>query len=342
MVARREARHLRALDPGVGAGVRARRRRDRRAPGPSRPARHGLVALRGVVRELLAVSRESRRPAITPRCTAGATTTSSRPTGRPRLDAWDPEGVGRAVRGHRRPLRRARDQAPRRLLPLAHRRAQPAPARLPLARATWWASWPTPCGPAGLRFGVYYSGGLDWTFNDHPIGAFSDLLAAQPRGDYVDYAEAHVARADRALRAERAVERHLVAGTGGAARSLARVEYYQAVPDGVVNDRFMPWSPLWEAARDQARPGGCSTGVAARSARGRQRASCRRSRRCSTCARPSTRCSTPCSRTPWECVRGIDRSFGHNRAVGRGALPRAGASCCGRSSTSRPRAATCC
>src|SRR5258705_62565 len=44
----------------------------------------------------------------------------------------------------------------------------------------------------GLRFGVYYSGGLDWTFNDRPIGAFSDLLAAQPRGDYVEYAEAHV------------------------------------------------------------------------------------------------------------------------------------------------------
>ena len=30
----------------------------------------------------------------------------------------------------------------------------------------------------GLRFGVYYSGGLDWTFNDHPIGSFSDLLEA--------------------------------------------------------------------------------------------------------------------------------------------------------------------
>ena len=38
------------------------------------------------------------------------------------------------------------------------------------APATWSASWPTRCGAVGLRFGVYYSGGLDWTFNDHPIG----------------------------------------------------------------------------------------------------------------------------------------------------------------------------
>jgi len=40
-----------------------------------------------------------------------------------------------------------------------------------------------------MRFGVYYSGGLDWTFNDQPIGSFSDLLAAQPRGEYLAYAE---------------------------------------------------------------------------------------------------------------------------------------------------------
>ena len=43
-----------------------------------------------------------------------------------------------------------------------------------------------------MRFGVYYSGGLDWTFNEHPIGSFSDLLAAQPGEGYAAYAEAQV------------------------------------------------------------------------------------------------------------------------------------------------------
>ena len=43
-----------------------------------------------------------------------------------------------------------------------------------------------------MRFGVYYSGGLDWTFEDRPLGAMSDVIAAIPRGDYPDYAAAHL------------------------------------------------------------------------------------------------------------------------------------------------------
>ena len=32
----------------------------------------------------------------------------------------------------------------------------------------------------GLRFGVYYSGGYDWTFEDHPIGSLSSGVVAWP------------------------------------------------------------------------------------------------------------------------------------------------------------------
>ena len=46
--------------------------------------------------------------------------------------------------------------------------------------------------------------------------------------------------------------------------------------------------------------------------------------------------------TPWECVRGIDASFGHNEQSDEARLPVAAATCCGRGSTSWPRAATCC
>ena len=45
---------------------------------------------------------------------------------------------------------------------------------------------------AGMRFGIYYSGGYDWTFGAHPIGSLSDGVIAMPRGDYTAYATAQV------------------------------------------------------------------------------------------------------------------------------------------------------
>ena len=163
----------------------------------------------------------------------------------------------------------------------------------------------------GLRFGVYYSGGLDWTFNDHPIGAFSDLLPAQPRGDYVGYAEAHVR--ELIARYRPSVLWNDISWPASAARLAGLLlEYYAAVPDGVVNDRFMPWSPVWEAAKTKpARM--VLDRVAARSAKA--------DRGIVPPKPPMFDVRTPeytvfdtVQPTPWECVRGIDRSFGHNRA----------------------------
>ncbi len=45
---------------------------------------------------------------------------------------------------------------------------------------------------AGMRFGIYYSGGLDSTFDDRPMGSVAEMLDAVPRGDYPAYAEAQV------------------------------------------------------------------------------------------------------------------------------------------------------
>jgi len=163
----------------------------------------------------------------------------------------------------------------------------------------------------GLRFGVYYSGGLDWTFNDHPIGSFSDLLTAQPRGDYVAYAEAHVRELIGRYRPS--VLWNDISWPAPAPRLACLLsEYYERVPDGVVNDRFMPWSPLWELAR---------TGPV-------RRVIDRAAARAAAADRgvvppkpPMFDVRTPeytvfddVQRSPWECVRGIDRSFGHNRA----------------------------
>jgi alpha-L-fucosidase len=163
----------------------------------------------------------------------------------------------------------------------------------------------------GLRFGVYYSGGLDWTFNDHPIGTFSDLLLAQPRGEYTDYADAQV----RELidRYEPSVLWNDISWPGDQSHLAALLTYYyRRVPDGVVNDRFMPWSPVWRAAT--TRPARWAIdGLVARGARA--------DRGIVPPRPPLFDVRTPeyttfgeVQSTPWECVRGMDHSFGYNRA----------------------------
>lgn len=161
----------------------------------------------------------------------------------------------------------------------------------------------------GLKFGLYYSGGLDWTFNDRPIGSFSDLLLAQPRGAYVAYAEAQV----REL-----IDRYKPTvlwndiSWPAPARRLAELltAYYRAVPDGAVNDRFMPRSALWRLAatrparqlldRAAARSAAADAGIIP------PRPPMFDFRTPEYTVFPEAR-----SRA-WECVRGIDRSFGYN------------------------------
>jgi alpha-L-fucosidase len=45
---------------------------------------------------------------------------------------------------------------------------------------------------AGLRFGIYYCGGFDWSFDATPIGTMSAVVRAIPRGSYRAYADAQV------------------------------------------------------------------------------------------------------------------------------------------------------
>lgn len=94
----------------------------------------------------------------------------------------------------------------------------------------------------GLRFGVYYSGGLDWTFNDAVIRDLPTLMAAVPQSpDYVDYATGHW----REL-----IERYapsIIWNDIGypAAANVAELfaDYYNTQPDGVINDRFRQGPP---------------------------------------------------------------------------------------------------
>ncbi len=162
---------------------------------------------------------------------------------------------------------------------------------------------------AGMRFGLYYSGGMDWRFDDRPMGAMSDVLAGVPQGDYPAYAEAQVRELIDRYRPS--VLWNDIAWPAPGKQLWPLFEhYYREVPDGVVNDRWMPWNPLFAAARTKA--GGRAVDTAIQ----RQ---VRREGGLVPPPAPHFDVRTPEYATfpdiqpkPWECVRGMDHSFGYN------------------------------
>ncbi len=135
----------------------------------------------------------------------------------------------------------------------------------------------------GLRFGAYYSGGLDWTFGGLGIDSVDALQAALPTDPaYAAYVRAHWLEL---------IERHHPdvlwndvrhpGGSDDAHELFAR--FYREVPDGVVNDRFD------------------LLGVAAGSAH-------------ADIVTPEHRALSGVPRRPFEVSRPLGGSFGWNRA----------------------------
>ena len=91
---------------------------------------------------------------------------------------------------------------------------------------------------AGLRFGVYYSGGIDWTFQGLGIKSWATLYGAIPQDDtYHAYAEAHWHELIRKYNPDVLWNDIGYPRFGeGAAQLMA--DFYNSNPEGVVNDRF--------------------------------------------------------------------------------------------------------
>ncbi len=96
---------------------------------------------------------------------------------------------------------------------------------------------------AGVRFGIYYSGGLDWGFSDLPpiMGPIGNALRPRDRA-YADYAFDQVADLIERYRPEVLwgdIE-WPDAGKIAGAKSLIELfdRFYGARPEGVVNDRW--------------------------------------------------------------------------------------------------------
>jgi alpha-L-fucosidase len=129
----------------------------------------------------------------------------------------------------------------------------------------------------GLRMGLYYSGGYDWTFVPGPIAEAADYQTVKPQSEaYGRYVDAHFRELIR--RYQPAVLWNDIDYPKSGHPLEIMAEYYDAVPDGVIDDRFGVEhsdfkSPEYETLKE-------------------------------------------ISSTKWEECRGLGRSFGYNRAEG--------------------------
>jgi alpha-L-fucosidase len=90
----------------------------------------------------------------------------------------------------------------------------------------------------GLRMGLYYSGGYDWPYNDAVLRNPADAALAVPaEPDYERYATAHVRELIDRYRPS-VLWNDICWPAGGNLAELF-AHYYNTVPEGVVNDRWL-------------------------------------------------------------------------------------------------------
>ena len=90
---------------------------------------------------------------------------------------------------------------------------------------------------AGLRAGLYYSGGYDWTFDRGPIETQADYGAVQPRSHaYGVYADAQAEELIKRYHPDILWNDITWPKSGNAAKVIA--DYYNAVPEGLVDERW--------------------------------------------------------------------------------------------------------
>jgi alpha-L-fucosidase len=192
------------------------------------------------------------------------------------------------------------------------------PSRVANPRRPGWASARDCVGELaravrarGMRFGVYYSGGLDWTFRPEPVRTLCDVMASVPGGDYPAYADAQV----REL-VERCAPEVLWNDIAWPSRPEALwrlfADYYEAVPEGLVNDRWVTRS--WVTSALGIRPVRAVADALLRRLVRSGKADLTPPRPPHCDARTPEYAVFPTARREkWECVRGIDKSFGYNR-----------------------------
>jgi alpha-L-fucosidase len=146
----------------------------------------------------------------------------------------------------------------------------------------------------GMRMGLYYSGGLDWAFNETRIGNLRDVwgtIVQTP--EFVTYSTAHW---------KELIDRYkpsIMWNDIGAPVEMDVPElfayYYNRVPDGVINDRFGQTMPIMkEGGGIEGHPVGVHYDYVT----------------------PEYASFETTQTQKWETTRGIGHSFGYNRDEG--------------------------
>jgi alpha-L-fucosidase len=161
----------------------------------------------------------------------------------------------------------------------------------------------------GLKFGLYYSGGLDWTFHHAPIRNLGDMLACIPTGnDYREYAAAQL----RELidRYAPSVIWNDIGWPNSADLPALFDHYYSVVPDGVINDRWTGDPAMLEGLQDAGVRAQFNARIKAAIAAGASIMSVPPHADFRTI---EYGLGTPPENKKWEACRGIGLAFGHNR-----------------------------
>jgi alpha-L-fucosidase len=147
----------------------------------------------------------------------------------------------------------------------------------------------------GMRMGLYYSGGLDWTFESRPVLDFPDVQGTIVQSpEFIDYVNAHFRELiDRY--APSVLWNDIGYPAGGNSPELFAY-YYNTVPEGVINDR---WSQKQIEAVTEF--GVLHTGTKEFHY---------------DYITPEYSTYTGIQPTPWEMCRGIGHSFGYNQTEG--------------------------
>lgn len=148
-----------------------------------------------------------------------------------------------------------------------------------------------------MRMGLYYSGGLDWSFNETPVRTFMDVQGTIVQSpDFVEYVQGHW---------HELIDRYAPSVLWNdigypAAANVPELfaRYYNDVPDGVINDRWNQRGPDREMNFDEL------TNVPA-------------TVHCDFTT-PEYAAYDRIVEKKWEATRGIGHSFGYNQNEGPG------------------------
>lgn len=89
----------------------------------------------------------------------------------------------------------------------------------------------------GMKFGIYYSGGVDWTFQPKVVRTLGDYSFLYHGDEYADYADAQMRELIDRYKPD--ILWNDISWPTGKNRLFALfADYYNTVPEGVVNDRW--------------------------------------------------------------------------------------------------------